>query len=91
MHSTCQGKTETCVSAWWNGANCIITIKDGSTVLYGTERLDFLLRSSVHFFCNGMVRFFVMVQVRHNGMLTTLCELKIPDFSHVALDFCMQR
>ena len=31
---------------------------------------------------------FVMVRVRYVG---TLFELKIPDFSHVAPDFCMQR
>ena len=32
--------------------------------------------------------FFVMVRVRYVG---TLFELKIPDFSHIAPDFCMQR
>ena len=31
---------------------------------------------------------FVMVQVRYGG---SLFELKIPDFSHIAPDFCMQR
>ena len=31
--------------------------------------------------------FFVMVRVRYGG---TLFELKIPDFSHIAPDFCMQ-
>ena len=36
----------------------------------------------------GTVRFFVMVRVRYVG---TLFELKIPDFSHVASDFFMQR
>ena len=58
-------------------------------VRYGTPR--FLLRSTVRFFCNGtLVRyaFFVMVLVRYLG---TLFELKIPDFSHIAPDFCMQR
>ena len=32
--------------------------------------------------------FFVMVRVRYVG---TLFELKIPDFSHIAPDFCIQR
>ena len=31
---------------------------------------------------------FAMVRVRYVG---TLFELKIPDFSHIAPDFCMQR
>ena len=32
--------------------------------------------------------FFVMVRARYVG---TLFEFKLPDFSHIALDFCMQR
>ena len=32
--------------------------------------------------------FFTMVRVRYVG---TLFELKIPDFSHIATDFCVQR
>ena len=47
-------------------------------VRYGTPQ--FLLRSTV--------RFFVMVRVRYVG---TLFELKIPNFSHTAPNFCRQR
>ena len=36
----------------------------------------------------GTVRFFKMVRVRYVG---TLFNLNIPDFSHIAPDFCMQR
>ena len=47
----------------------------------------FLLRSTVRWY---LVRyaFFVMVRVQYDG---TLFELKIPDFSHFAPDFCMQK
>ena len=58
---------------------------------YGTPQ--FLLRSTVRFFCNvtGTVRLFRQgsgLRVRYVG---TLFELKIPDFSHIAPAFCIQR
>ena len=45
---------------------------------------------TVRLFCNEKVRyaFFVMVLVRY---VDTLFELKIPDFSQIATDFCMQK
>ena len=49
-------------------------------VRYGTPQ--FLRRSTVRYV------FFVMVRVRYVG---TLFELKIPDVSHIAPAFCMQR
>ena len=46
----------------------------------------------VQYACFVMVRvrctFFVMVRVRYVG---ALFEFKIPDFSHIASDFCMHR
>ena len=57
-------------------------------VRYGTPQ--FWLRSTIRFFV--MVRvwyaFFVKVRVRYVG---TLFELKTPDFSQIALGFCVQR
>ena len=55
--------------------------KDGSTVRYASifaKKYGTLVRYA----------FFVMVRVRYVG---TLFELKIPDFLHIAPDFCMQR
>ena len=68
-----------------------LVIKDGSTVRYASifaKRYGTLVRYA--FFCNGTgtVRLFVMVRVRY---VSTLFELKIPDFSYIAPDFCMQR
>ena len=71
--------------------------KDGSTVRYvGTERYASIFAKKYGtlvwyaFFVMVRVRyvFFVIVGVRYVG---TLFKLKIPDFSHVAPDFCMQR
>ena len=55
---------------------------------YGTlVRYAFFVMVRVRYV--GTVRFFfVMVRVWYVG---TLFEFKIPDFSHVAPDFCMQR
>ena len=50
----------------------------------GTVRLDFCLEVRYA----GTVRFFVMVRVRY---VCSLFELKIPDFSHIAPHFCMQK
>ena len=62
-------------------------------VRYGTPQ--FLLRSTVRwygtpFFAMARVRyaFFATVRLRYVG---TLFEFKIPDFSHIAPDFCIQR
>ena len=59
----------------------MLNTKDGSTVRYASifaKRYGTLVRYA----------FFVMVRVRYVG---TWFELKIPDFSHIALAFCMQR
>ena len=54
---------------------------------YGTlVRYAFFVMVRVRYV--GTVRLFVMVRVRYVG---TLFELKIPDFSYIAPDFCMQR
>ena len=68
-----------------------MAVRHGTLVRYGT--LQFLPRSTVHFFCNGtgtLIRYalFEKVRVRYVG---TMFELKIPDFSHIASAFCMQR
>ena len=66
---------------------------------YDTVRLNFCYEvryaGTVHLFCDGTgtVRWygmpcFVLVRVRYGG---TLFELTIPDFSHIAPTFCMQR
>ena len=59
----------------------ILNTKDGSTVRYASifaKRYGTLVRYA----------FFVMVRVRYVG---TWFELKIPNFSHIAPAFCMQR
>ena len=54
---------------------------------YGTlVRYAFFVMVRVRYV--GTVRLFVMVRVRYVG---TLFELKIPYFSYIAPDFCMQR
>ena len=72
----------------------------GTVRRYGTVRYALIFANKYGtliqyaFFCDGtgtvLVRyaFFVMVRVRYVG---TLIELKIPDFSHIAPVFCMQR
>ena len=65
--------------------------KHGSTVRYASifaKKYDTLVRYS--FFVMVWIRYawFVMERVRYDG---TLFQLKIPDFSHIAQDFCMQR
>ena len=58
--------------------------------LYGTVRLNFRKEVQYAFFVMVRVRyaFFVMVRVRYVG---TLFGLKIPDLSHIAPAFCVQR
>ena len=59
----------------------MLNTKDGSTVRYASifaKRYGTLVRYA----------FFVMVRVRYVG---TWFELKIPDFSHIAPAFCMQK
>ena len=75
--------------------------KDGSTVRYvGTvryasifaKRYGTLVRYAFFVMVRvryvGTVRLFVMVRVWYVG---TMFELKIPHFSYIAPDFCMQR
>ena len=63
----------------------ILNTKDGSTV-----RLNFCEETRYAFFVMVRVQyaFFVMVQVRYVG---TWFKLKISDFLHILLAFCMQR
>ena len=68
-----------------------MAVRYGAVRRYGTPQ--FLLRSTVRLYCNGtdtLVQYalFVKVRVQYVG---TLFELKIPDFSHIAVAFCMQR
>ena len=68
-----------------------MAVRYGAVRRYGTPQ--FLLRSTVRLCCNGtdtLVQYalFVKVWVQYVG---TLFELKIPDFSHIAVAFCMQR
>ena len=59
----------------------MLNTKDGSMVRYASifvKRYGTLVRYA----------FFVMVRVRYVG---TWFELKIPDFSHIAQAFCMQK
>ena len=73
----------------------ILNSKDSSTVRYASifaKRYGTLVRYAffviVWLRYVGTVRLFVMVRVRYVG---TWFELKVPDFSHIAPAFCMQR
>ena len=73
----------------------LLNTKDGSTVRYASifaKRYGALVRYAwfvmVWVRYVGTVRLFVMVLVRYVG---TWFELKIPDFSHIARAFCMQK
>ena len=81
----------------WSYSHKKHTTKDGSTVRYvGTVQCASILTTKygtlVGYAFFVMVRvwyaFFEMVRERNVG---ALFELKIPDFSHIAPAFCMQR
>ena len=56
----------------------------GTVRWYGTVHLNFCKKYGTL----GRYAFFVKVRVRYVG---TIFELKIPDFSHIAPTFCIQR
>ena len=63
----------------------MIVAKDGSSVRFvGTVRYASIFAKKY----GTLVQYAFFVRVRYVGKLF---ELKIPDFSHVASDFCMQR